>query len=231
MRSRTQKRRGFLTTVFFTSRERIARIDADGTLDSGFDPEANGTVYDMALQVDGKVLLGGGFMTLQPNGAVSPSSRICFARLQNDPATQALTAPDAAQALWTRSGAAPDLNRVTFELSTNGSTTWIPLGPGTRIGATANWRRAGLTLPSNGQLRARSTTTGGYRNGSSGLIEQVATFSILAPIQQWKLTQLGDASAPDLGDTDFDGLSNLAEYALNFFPTTASRYLRVKETQ
>jgi hypothetical protein len=44
-------------------RERIARFTADGALDGGFttDPGANAGVYGMALQADGKVLIGGFF--------------------------------------------------------------------------------------------------------------------------------------------------------------------------
>ena len=33
------------------------------------------------------------------------------------------------------------------------------------------------------------------------------------PLYQWKLTRLGDAAAPDDGDTDFDGLRTILEYA------------------
>ena len=61
----------------------------------------------MALQADGKVLLGGAFSALQPNGAAAPTVRKGLARLQNDPATQTLTAPAATQILWERGGAAP----------------------------------------------------------------------------------------------------------------------------
>ena len=41
------------------------------------------------------------------------------------------------------------------------------------------------------------------------------------PFQQWKYALLG-TTAPDLGDTDFDGLVHLAEYALNLSPTAPS---------
>ena len=175
------------------------------------------------MQADAKALLGGYFTALQPNGAASPATRNKFARLVNDPATQTLTASDRTRVLWQRGGAVPELSRVTFELSTDGGTSWTPLGDGTRIGTTANWQRTGLTLPTSGSLRARGVTTGGYFNGSSGLLEKVASYDFsLAPIQQWKLTQLGDANAPDLGDSDFDGLVHLAEYALNLFPTAPS---------
>jgi hypothetical protein len=204
-----------------TARQRIARVNADGTLDTSFDPKANNSVHSVAVQADGTVLLGGAFTTLQPNGAGSAIARNSFARLYNDPATQTLTAPDTSQVLWQRDGAAPDLSRVTFELSTDGGANWTPLGTGTRIGSTASWQVTGLALPASGQLRARGATTGGYQNGSSGLIEQVTSFTVsLTPFQQWKFTHLGDANAPDLGDDDSDGIRTLAEYGLNLLPET-----------
>src|SRR5438105_2277503 len=43
------------------ARNRIARLNPDGTLDTGFDPNANNSVYVIALQVDGKILVGGAF--------------------------------------------------------------------------------------------------------------------------------------------------------------------------
>ena len=43
----------------------IARHNADGTLDTTFDTKANNTVYSVAVQADGKALLGGSFTTLQ----------------------------------------------------------------------------------------------------------------------------------------------------------------------
>jgi uncharacterized delta-60 repeat protein len=40
---------------------RIARVNADGSLDTGFNPTANGTVWAAAVQPDGGVLIGGDF--------------------------------------------------------------------------------------------------------------------------------------------------------------------------
>src|SRR5437879_2110730 len=37
-------------------RNRIARLNTDGTLDIAFDPNANGTVFSIAVQADGKIL-------------------------------------------------------------------------------------------------------------------------------------------------------------------------------
>src|SRR5438477_3362521 len=43
------------------TRNHIARLNSDGTLDTAFDPNANGDVYAIALQKDGKILVGGYF--------------------------------------------------------------------------------------------------------------------------------------------------------------------------
>ena len=43
------------------TRNRIARLNTDGTLDAGFNPNANSTVYTIAIQADGKILVGGEF--------------------------------------------------------------------------------------------------------------------------------------------------------------------------
>ncbi len=192
-----------------TSRPRIARVNADGTLAPGFDPYALSSVRSVAVQADGKVILGGNFTSLLPNGAATLTARNFFARLVNDPATQTLTGPEATQALWQRGGSAPEVSRVSFELSTDGGASWSPLGPGNRIGTTANWQLTGLSLPASARLRARGATTGGFYNGSSGIIEQVVSLHL----QQWKLTHLSDADAANDGDTDFDGLRTILEYA------------------
>ena len=53
------------------TRNGIARLNPDGTLDASFDPNANGNVNAIALQADGKILIGGFFTTLSPNGGVA----------------------------------------------------------------------------------------------------------------------------------------------------------------
>lgn len=54
---------GDFTTYDGVSRRRIARLDADGSLDTGFDPGtgASSSVHALALQPDGRILIGGGF--------------------------------------------------------------------------------------------------------------------------------------------------------------------------
>jgi len=61
---------GEFTSVNGTNRNRIARLNADGSLDTTFDPVAgaNGTIHTVAIQSDGKVVIGGEFTTV--NGTV-----------------------------------------------------------------------------------------------------------------------------------------------------------------
>jgi hypothetical protein len=71
---------GEFTTYNGTSRGRVARLNSDGSLDTGFlatGTGADGLVYSVAVQSDGKVLIGGGFTTY--NG----TSRGNVARLWN----------------------------------------------------------------------------------------------------------------------------------------------------
>ncbi len=66
------------------TRNYVARVNTDGTLDTGFNPNANAVVSNVAVQADGKVLLGGSFTTLQPNGAAVASSRNGLGRVNSD---------------------------------------------------------------------------------------------------------------------------------------------------
>src|SRR5437762_4867072 len=54
-----------------------------GSALDGFDPNANGPVYVVVVQPDGKILIGGGFTTLSPNGG-PPVTRNHIARLNPD---------------------------------------------------------------------------------------------------------------------------------------------------
>lgn len=72
---------GYFTSVNGESRSSIARLNADGTLDTGFQnglSGANGRVYSVAVQADGKVLIAGLFTEV--NGV----SRLGIARLNPD---------------------------------------------------------------------------------------------------------------------------------------------------
>ena len=76
---------GSFTTVNGVVRNRVARLNGDGSVDTGFAPGlgANDSVYSIALQQDQRIVLGGAFTLcsgvtrgrvtrLMPNGAVDP---------------------------------------------------------------------------------------------------------------------------------------------------------------
>jgi uncharacterized delta-60 repeat protein len=61
-----------------TTRNFLGRLNADGSLDTGFNPGANGAVYALAVQADGKILVGGIFTGLggSPSTGFNPRNRI-----------------------------------------------------------------------------------------------------------------------------------------------------------
>src|SRR5437667_58112 len=65
------------------TRNFIGRLYADGTLDNNFDPGANSSVRAVALQPDGKILLGGDFTTLG-GGGIGHTARSRLGRLNPD---------------------------------------------------------------------------------------------------------------------------------------------------
>ncbi|MFO1500751.1 MAG: immunoglobulin domain-containing protein [Verrucomicrobiota bacterium] len=71
---------GVFTNVNSTARRGIARLNADGTLDSTFNPGTgiSGTVHVIRVQVDNRILIGGHFFSY------SGTSRSCVARLLPD---------------------------------------------------------------------------------------------------------------------------------------------------
>jgi uncharacterized delta-60 repeat protein len=202
---------GDFTSVGGTTRNKIARVAANGTLDADFNPDASITVISVALQADGQILIGGTFAN------VGGTYRNLFARLLNDPATQTLSATDTSQVTWTRGGSSPEIAQVTFEQSTDSGTTWTALGSATRMGSTPNWQLAGLNLPNSVQLRARGRASGGTYSGSSGLIEQVASFSGLLPAPGIDVTQ---------ASLLVDGISNVA-FGTVFVGSSAPRTFTV----
>lgn len=71
---------GSFIQVNNTARNRIARLNADGSLDTSFNPPfgANEAIFAAALQPDGKIIIGGQFT------AVNGTSRQSLARLNPD---------------------------------------------------------------------------------------------------------------------------------------------------
>ena len=164
---------GNFVTFNGTTVGRITRLNANGSLDGSFNPAGagvNNTVNGVAVQADGSILVGGIFNTYNTVAAYR------IARVFNSAPSQTMAASDASQVTWTRGGASPEVEQVSFELSLDSGATYTPLGNATRVAGTANWHLTGLNMPSVVQLRARARTAGGQNNSSSGLVEQVESF-------------------------------------------------------
>src|ERR1039457_1438591 len=67
-----------------TTRSCVARVNSDGSVDTGFDPEANGSVDVITVLPNGQIIIGGEFVTLKPNGAANTTQADFLARLNTD---------------------------------------------------------------------------------------------------------------------------------------------------
>lgn len=164
----------------------IARLRGRHVLDSGFDPKPGRTVLNIGMQQDGKILLGGEFFSLQPNGAESPIFRSHFARLSNSAAEQGLTVLDSTQILWTRRGSGAEVHAVSFERSDDAGLTWTALGSASRVGTSGDWQLTGLNLPVSGLLRAiaavhSGTGTSLFQSQANYHLTSGATLSAISP--------------------------------------------------
>lgn len=87
---------GDFTTYNTTSRNRLARLNSDGSLDSSFNPGtgADATVNVILLQPDGKILVGGNF------GTVNGVSRASVARLNTNGSLDSTFTPGSGAVFW-----------------------------------------------------------------------------------------------------------------------------------
>jgi uncharacterized delta-60 repeat protein len=98
-----------------TFHNNVARLNADGSLDDTFDPNANGPVTVLALQSDGKILLGGNFTTLQPNGAPTTTTRNHLARVNADGSLDTKFDPNASNPSYNTSPAKMGINAIAVQ--------------------------------------------------------------------------------------------------------------------
>jgi len=64
-------------------------------------------------------------------------------------------------------------------------------------------------------------------NGAGQNVSAIRSFTTLTLLQQWKLTNYGNANAPDDGDANGNGILNLVEYALGGNPAGITTGLSV----
>jgi uncharacterized delta-60 repeat protein len=165
---------GEFTNVNGTTRNRIARLESDLTLEPAYNPNAGGTVYGLLNQEDGKTVAVGAFTT------VGGITRNRIARLYNDEAPKTLSVLSVDLIQWLRGGSSPEVERVSFELSTDGGTTYADLaGTITRTGG--GWQLVPTSsLTGSGLIRARAYPTDSH---SEGILEDTVTFDVNPEIE------------------------------------------------
>jgi hypothetical protein len=190
-------------------RNGVARINGNGAVDFRFDAQVEGRMIAVALQPDGKILIGGNYTT------VAGARRYNLARLLNDPAVESLEV-SSTSIRWLRGGTAPETRYTGFELSVDGGAHWSTLGAGVRI--PGGWEKSGLSLPANGMVRARGRMPSGMFNGSEGALERVKTFpAVVSPPVSLHAQRLADGSV----QIDFEGTPGIV------YQVVASDSLRV----
>lgn len=185
---------GDFTNVNGSTRNRIARLESDLTLESAYNPNAGGTVYGLLNQEDGKTIAVGAFTTM---GGIT---RNRIARLYNDEAPKTLSVLSVDLVQWLRGGASPETERVSFELSTNGGTTYADIA-GTITRTEGGWQLVpSSSLTSDGIIRARAYPTDSH---SEGLIEDTVTFDVNPEIEvsQGSTVLVDGASTVTFDDT------------------------------
>ena len=165
---------GEFTSVNGTTRNRIARLESDLTLEAAYDPNAGGTVYGLLNQKDGKTVAVGAFTTM---GGIA---RNRIARLYNDTAATTLSVLSVDLVQWLRGGASPETERVSFELSTDGGTTYADIA-GTITRSVGGWQLVpSSSLTGSGIIRARAYPTDSH---SDGVMEDTVAFDVNPEIQ------------------------------------------------
>lgn len=109
---------GNFTEVNGVPRQRLARLNPDGSLDTAFEaPPQDVSIWCMAIQKNGKILLGG-------TGWVG--------RLNNTEAATETLSSDRSAITWMRGGSGPQATRVSFQWSSNG-VDWVDAGAAQRV--------------------------------------------------------------------------------------------------
>ena len=113
-----------------TTRNFIARLDAGGSVDTGFDPGANSSIYSLAVQADGNVLVGGNF-TMLGGGGTGTTPRNRLGRLLVAPAPPSIATHPSNQtvkvgrtATFSATGTGSPNPTVQWQVSTNSGSTW-----------------------------------------------------------------------------------------------------------
>jgi len=147
-------------------RQNLARLHPDGRLDDSFTPTAsegngNGSVNCLAVESDGKIIVGGSFTTL---GA---EPRQGIGRIEN--VGVAVSRLDLSQTniLWQLGGTGPRIARATFQYLDEQRQPMRTVAA-TRI--PGGWQASVDPLPASARIRAQGLVSGGVRGGSAWFV-------------------------------------------------------------
>lgn len=206
---------GWFTMVGGFGSFRVARLNADGSRDTTFQPGLgfNSDVRTLTMQTDGKCIAGGWFSTINEvasnfvarlqadNGSAPPASPVTLGATPTSSTELAL--------LWP---AADFASGFQIEQSADGETGWTTaatLGSGSISHAVT-----GLTPSTTYHFRVRAFSTNGPAIASS----PVASATTYTPYQQWRLDAELVLDAPASADSNGNGIPDFVEYALGFSP-------------
>jgi len=225
---------GMFANLGSQKRSHVGRLNSDGTLDTSFVADCcavsntDGYVVALALQPDGKILVGGNI------GTVTGLTRIYLGRITSaEPVSQNLLlgwtgTSSYSTVTWTSSGATPAVNSVYMDYSLDSGTTFLPVGTGSAARVGTTWQTGGFSAPM-GQtilLRARATTNGGDFNGSSGVVQTVAQVEIPTTqlnnlaLSSGTLTPVFATSTTNYTITTAFGTGTMADVPLTITPTS-----------
>ncbi len=153
---------GSFSDVNGVNRPGLARVTSAGAVDTGF------SAPDLSQFNSGTVVI-------QPDGRILLAADVLRRRL-NDPAISSF-AKDSGTLRWLRSGAAPEVGQVTFELWDAVGNQWQALPEPSRI--TGGWAIPSAGLPADGVIRARGLPRAFPAGG--GAIEQLHAFGNVQP--------------------------------------------------
>jgi uncharacterized delta-60 repeat protein len=205
---------GSFTKVAGVVRPHIARLNADGTLDTTFQPGAGtfSTINAVAVGSETRIVIGGDFTSFG-TGARNRIARLlgdgCFAP---PPMPSGLSvAPASSSSLLVSWTDLPAEQGWKPERSPDGLSGWVPL-PEVEWDVTA-FTDSGLTANTGYFYRLRSSNCAGDSDYTAAVSGRT-----LSLYEQWKVNNGYLAGARDNSDADGDGLSLIAEYGLGLDP-------------
>lgn len=138
---------GSFATVSGQSTRGVVRLNADGTLDAGFNSLWDSDTRTISIAPDGSIYAGGSGVS--PGGGTAPPALV---RLKNTEVTSFAGLSGGNLLQWYRAPTAPLASRVLVEMHAHGSMTWTSLGYATRTFA-GYWQLPIFSLPPSAELR------------------------------------------------------------------------------